>query len=578
MTPSSLGTLVGWRFRADMRAIRGSDWAQRGTAAAFFAVGGALMGGLFYFFSKGFASFLSEPYFGPVAIRYIFELSFLTILFLGTISFIYASVPLLFDTKDAAFTSAVPVPPETFFAYRFLGALVLSSWPLVVVGIPAILALGIVAGAGPSYYLMAAAILALFLMAMGIFSALLSFGFASITHKLPAIVLNFLQLAAFFSLAIWGMRTFVSRDIFLLVQQAGDPSLATSSVASLRELFSLAPSHYLVEPLLGILPLSMETNVIAMHGSPVPSIDLAYGDVGIFAAAIAIMGVAAVLAIVVKRAYLPLLQRYREGTFVAKAGDASPSFLGRSPFPRVFKWGHGFLFEKDMLTFFRSPTELSRAASLMVILVLYVLGISGISVLEPFTGGKPFAIATTFVFAASGYLALTTGLRFAFPSLSLEGRSAWVLWSSPVHAHEFFSWKFFFWSALVTFVMESVTWASASMLRMPVELAAFLGFAVFCTSISVIAITLGQGSIFPDFSGHRGADSLTTSPAGLVATGIGLAYVWIVARYLYGFATGLLVVGRADVIGAFGILIVSLTVIIAYWSLARRRMDSLEVA
>jgi hypothetical protein len=167
-------------------------------------------------------------------------------------------------------------------------------------------------------------------------------------------------------------------------------------------------------------------------------------------------------------------------------------------------------------------------------------------------------------------------MRFVFPSPSLDGKSAWVLRSSPVHPHEQYSWKFFFWSAFLLVVLESVSTMTTFLFGLPLPLGQFLAFAVFCASVTVTAITLGQGTLYPNFR-QADADMLTTSPAGLAATAIGLAYVWVISRYVHRFTLAFLGSERIDALPMFGILVVSLALTGIYWGLSVRAADRTEI-
>lgn len=283
----------------------------------------------------------------------------------------------------------------------------------------------------------------------------------------------------------------------------------------------------------------------------------------------------AILSVLAVHHYLRMIQAFGETGFLARPDDIT-AYVKRETFPSIFRWRHGFLFEKDLLLFFRDPNDVSRASFLGAMLIFYMFAAKSITSMGQFNEPRLLAVAVTFAFGALGYFALMFAIRFAFPSLSLEGKSAWVLWSSPIHVHEFFSWKLFFWGGLLTVAMEAVAIMTVLLFGLPVILGLFLMFAVLCVSVTVTAIALGQGSIYPDFS-QSDPDVLTTSPAGLVATGLGIVYLFIVGRYVYRFADTLLSAGHVDLRAGFGVLIVTMTILTAYWIIAPRSMEAHEI-
>jgi len=269
------------------------------------------------------------------------------------------------------------------------------------------------------------------------------------------------------------------------------------------------------------------------------------------------------------------VQLHGETGFLARPEDIGPAHP-RHAFPSIFKWRHGFLFEKDLLSFFRDPDEVSRALFLGVLLLMYVFAARGVMELDVFEGTTVPPVVVTFAFGAIGYFCLAFALRFVFPTLSREGRSAWVFWSSPVHVHEFFSWKLFFWSFMSALVACSAAVLSVLLFRLPVVLGGFLLFASFCMSIGIVAIALGQGSMYAD-PREDDPDVLSTSPAGLATTGLGMLYLLVVGRYVHAYTVRFLATGGGGLLDGFGILIVTFCVVAVYWILAPRSMETREL-
>jgi len=107
-------------------------------------------------------------------------------------------------------------------------------------------------------------------------------------------------------------------------------------------------------------------------------------------------------------------------------------------------------------------------------------------------------------------------------------------------------------------------------------LGSFLVFAVLCLTVSITALTLGQGCAFPNFRKHD-AETLSTSPAGLTAVGLGMLYVYIAAGYVRKFAAAYLERGVIDAVSVFGLIVISVAVVAIYWVAAPRRMERLEI-
>ncbi len=540
------------------KAFRDVSWATAVVAAVFVVIGAGIFAGAFMFFVASFTYLLTEPLVGALIARYVLESSFALIFLLGATSFVVSSVNHIFRSDEVRFLAAMPVEPLAVFVYRFAGAALLAAWPVIFLGLPAILALGVATGASAAYYLFCLIVLLLFVFFIAVTGGLLSFLAAWLAKFIGRSLLWFIEAVFFLALLASLVHHIIPRSLFnLFYVTTAEASAAAGE--RLSAMFRWLPSH----PFAGAVSL-------VLPGSPSgrPVVDLIFWTAALVAVAALILLEAA------RRYFLPVWRIHEEGGFLARPEDA-PSRVARRPFPRLFRWRYGFLFEKDWLTLLRNAEDLSRAGFLLMLMFLYILAARAIAVLEAFGRTELYAAVVAFAFAAIAYFALTIGMRFAFPSLSLEGKSAWVLWSSPVHIHEFFSWKFFFWSAVVGLPITLAAVVTALLFGLPVWLAIFFVYAALSAAVALTAVTLGQGSIFPNFR-DRDPDTLSTSPAGLAAAAIGLAYIWIIAGYVRRFTLVYLLAGQIDRLSIFGILIVSWGVIILYWIAAPRAMDKIE--
>jgi len=546
------------RARTVRVALRERGWAQRAVIVAFLAIGAAVFFGAFFFFSRAFGFVSDEPFSGPVIARYVLESGLLVVFLLGVASFVSAGGRFIFASEEVRYLTTLPVRPVTLFAHRLAGAAAFSSWPILILGVPAIVAFGDALDAGPAYYLGATLVLMLFLAAIVASGALLSFLLAPLFGRLRRRNRLILRAAGTVAFLFVLVRAAVPRGIFgdfFLAYSAGD---AAERMDRIRDWYFLSPARPFTDLIASVLP---------------------YGDVDqgvMFMGILTVVLLAFVLLFsVARRRYVATVQLYGETGFLARAEDIGPVHP-RHAFPAIFRWRHGYLFEKDLLSFFRDPDEVSRAAFLGTLLLLYIVAARGVMRLEGIGPSLP-AIALIFAFGTIGYFCLAFALRFVFPSLSREGKSAWVLWSSPVHVHEFFSWKMFFWSFLIALGAGTASVLTVLLFRLPVPLAAFFVFAALCMSVGTVAIALGQGTMFPDLR-EDDPDVLSTSPAGLATTGIGLAYVFVISRYVHAFAS-YAIAGGTDgkgLLDGFGILIVTVGVVALYWVLAPRSMASRE--
>lgn len=546
-------------FRGIRSAARQSGWVQRVVATAFVVLFLSIAVGAYLFFRHSFLQLLDDRVAGPLIVKYLIDSTFLLVFFLGVVSFVATSVRALFRSDEVVRLTPFPIAPIDLFAYRFSIAAASAAWPVVLLALPALVALGTATHAGISYYFVCLLILALFTGFVAICGAVVAFLAGMASRRIPAPIVLFAELAGAVAIAMFLARVitrpFVS-DVFFDVP---DAAAAAVRLDWLRALFGPLPSHPFVEFLSVVLP-GAATKATLLEA----------------AGMLALLFTLAALALnaLARFRYAGLLQQYRETGFFARPEDVERRPRHRR-FPAFMRWGHSFLFEKELLVLLRNPAELSRAGIMIMLMVLYVFAVRGVAAVDRFGDAASQALLVSCAFFALGYFAATLGMRFVYPSLSLEGRAAWVLWISPVHNHEFYSWKLFFWSSLSMALAIATSLLTVSVFGLPFLVAAFFVFALCCASVTIVAVTLGQGSMYPRFD-ESDPDALSTTPAGLIATAICLGYVWILARYMHAYALAYTTREAFSVMPFFGVLIVTLAIVGAYAFIAPRAMDALE--
>jgi hypothetical protein len=356
------------------------------------------------------------------------------------------------------------------------------------------------------------------------------------------------------------VRHVIPRGIFKVFEVASSKD-AAGAAEMLRQPFASLPSHPFAAVMSSLVPFGTGESLLGTLA--VTFVSLAVGF--------------ALLLAVASFTYVRIWQRYGETGFTASVADRPVRVGSRSPLPRFFRWGHSFLFEKDAILFARDGGAVSRAGFVLLLLGLYLLIVRAVvRALEANSSEKFFSLAVTFAFAAIGYFALTLTLRFVFPLLSLEGRGAWLEWASPVHTHEIFSWKGFFWSSLFVVAMEAATAIVVTLFRLPTALSLAFAYAVLLAVVSLVTLGMAAGTVAPNFRATD-PDEVATSPAGLATTVGGGLYLWVMSRYVHVLVQSTYAGQPFDAMPLVGMTVVSLSIIAASWALALRFVDRMEV-
>jgi len=231
--------------------------------------------------------------------------------------------------------------------------------------------------------------------------------------------------------------------------------------------------------------------------------------------------------------------------------------------------------ERDLLRLCRSPRELGQAAFLLFLLSLYVAFLFVAPLRE--VGEKPQTVARLLLLnlVAAGYFLTAFGLRFVFPSLSLEGQAAWVLFASPVRLFRLFLGKLAFYAVLLLLVVGSIALTGTLRLASSPTLLAAFAFLFTLVTVTTVALSLAFGVLWPNFR-ESNPESLATNAGGLATTFLCLGYVALVG-WLAQRSALLLFDGRSPAGPLLLALVVSAAIVGGVIGAACRKIAHIEV-
>jgi ABC-2 type transport system permease protein len=246
------------------------------------------------------------------------------------------------------------------------------------------------------------------------------------------------------------------------------------------------------------------------------------------------------------------------------------------------------LIVKDVRTFFRDTTQWSQLLLLAVLVVVYVYNIK---VLPLFSGEDVgFFLTNVVVFlniGLAGFVIAAIAARFVFPSVSLEGRTLWLLKSSPLKLSSLVWTKF--WVGVIPLVVLAVaiTLGTNVILRVTGFVAVLAVVTIIVVTFAISALALGFGAMFPKFNTENAAD-IPTGFGGLLFMMASTAYLGIVVLLeawpvyavllarLRGQTLGLAELGPLA-LGLGLALGLSALMIVMPLRMAARRIDGLDV-
>ena len=193
---------------------------------------------------------------------------------------------------------------------------------------------------------------------------------------------------------------------------------------------------------------------------------------------------------------------------------------------------------KEVRMFFRDTTQWSQLILLVVLVVVYVLNIR----LLPLHGdGITFFLANIVPFlnlVLAGFVLASIAARFIFPSVSLEGRTWWLLKASPLLMRDMLWAKFWVGTLPLLVLALAIVFTTDVLLQVSEFMTAVSVGTITLLTFAISGLAIGAGTLFPQFQTENAAQ-IPTSFGGLIfmMTSVSLIGVVIIleARPVYAY-------------------------------------------
>jgi ABC-2 type transport system permease protein len=465
--------------------------------------------GSFALFARVLEYFHTIADFGPLLTQRFLVLLFVTFFSVLLLSNTVSALTTFYLAGDVALLFAAPVGTRRLHHARFVETLISSSWMVLLFGLPAFLAYGVVYEAGPWFYVGTVATLLPFLVipaAIGVLvTTALVLVFPARRARDGLLVLVGLLVGAAFILA----RT-------LRPERLAEPSGLVGFAAFLVG-FGGEPSPYLpttwaaevLVPLLG-----------AREGEPIFHLAL-------LATTAAMLFL--VSATVVERLFPTAWSRAQEGRVHAGAERALARWLRTitAPLPRTT----GLLFAKDLAIFFRDASQWSQLLLLLALTVIYVYNFSVLPIGDESALGIVLRDVAAFCnLGLAAFVTTAVAVRFVYPMVSLEGRSWWILRSAPIPLESVWWSKFWLGYLPILTLGEVLVAATNHFLGVGHGLTLVFGLTLLPLLAAIVSLGLAFGAAYP---------RLDTQNAAQIATSFGAIVYMVSCLGLIGLVSAL---------------------------------------
>lgn len=453
----------------------------------------------------------------------LFDVMFFTLgvmLIFSTGIILYAS---LFTSPEARYLLATPATADRIFATKFQAAVGFSSWAFLILGLPILIAYGVVTGVPWYFYPLLPVYLLGFVLLPGSLSAivcLLLVRYLPHNRKQALILLGVLLVLGG---GLWVGRVAMAARKSFATQNKNEVEGLIGQFALMQSSFT--PSHW------------MTTGIMAAGRDQL-------ADALVPLAMVWSNGLLAYLA-----AAWAAKRLYRSGYDRIAGGGRAKRVYGANPLDRVMELlvfyldrPTRILVVKDFRTFRRDPTQ-------WVLLIIFggllLLGATNfrsyyrndLAVLDKYVVSL-INVAATSVLMCAGLS------RFIYPLISLEGRKFWILGLMPLRREQILFGKFAFAATGSLVVAETLILLSDVMLGLPPLVVVVHAITVAVIAVGLSAINVGLGAYMPNFR-ETDPSKIVVGFGGTVNMVVGLLYlvftVGVMAAPLHaaGLANGL---------------------------------------
>jgi ABC-2 type transport system permease protein len=429
--------------------------------------------GLYVLFAYTFYEVGKQPLEGIVAIPLVFTFFFLALTAMLTFSNAILSYGGLFRRPESDYLLASPLSPRDIVIIKYMETLVLSSWSLLLLGVPLMMAMARTFDEPWSFYPLFLGLFLLFIPLPGALGMLLAWLVAMAFPRSPRKTIILVAIILGLIGGLWAWR------------------LAHAAQTSNEWLTLFYDRVAIVQN--AMLPHNWVSKGIshAVQGRSGQAVFYL-----VVTAANALM--ASVVAIgIVSCWFMPAFTKahgWRGKKF--RQPNGTTTWIGDVLFAYLPK-RQRLLASKDLKTFFRDPLQWMQMAILFGLLLLYAINVNRLW--SDLFGPKLQILVAFLNLTAVSLILATFTSRFVFPLISLECQQLWLLGLLPLARSRIITAKFLYALTITFLAGVAVMWVSILRLQLPPALAASHMISMVAICIGLCGTSIGMGARLPVF-------------------------------------------------------------------------------
>ena len=503
--------------------------------------------------------FKGVPEIGPLLAGKLLGLMLVSFFSILLLSNIITALSSFFLARDLDMLVSAPVDWAQLYAAKLLETCVNSSWMVVLCAVPMLSAYGVAFDGGPMYPFLAVGVMLPFLLIPSVIGAAVTLLLVNVfPARRTRDILSVIAVLAAGGVVI----LFRLMRPEQLARPEGFKSLV-EFISILRTPTSpFMPSEWAQRAIMGWL--RREDDLLPMY--------MLWST----AAALGVIGAA-----LHRRLYRRGFSKAQEGAGRYAPGASRSRLAERILLPLGTLRRELVL--KEVRLFFRDTTQWSQLILLGVLVVVFVFNIKYL----PLRGeGITFFLVNVIPFlnlVLAGFVLASVAARFIFPGVSLEGRTLWLLRSSPIKARDLLWAKYWVGTLPLLILALGIVAVTDFMLQVSAFMFIVSIFTITFMTFALASMALGFGALYPQYDTENAAQ-IPTSFGGLLYMMAAIALIGGVVvlearpvyEYLSARSTGADLDPAAMIAGFAGALILCVAATFLPVRAAIHRLDTVE--
>ncbi len=184
--------------------------------------------------------------------------------------------------------------------------------------------------------------------------------------------------------------------------------------------------------------------------------------------------------------------------------------------------------DKDMRTFFRDTAQWSQLFILSAIIIIYLYNFSVLPMEKsPIPTIQLQNLIAFLNLGLAGFVISAVAVRFAYPAVSLEGESYWIMKSAPLSLKELVWCKFWVNFVLLFVLAEILIIFTNYLLRVDMTMMCISTVTVFFMTAGLTSLSIGFGATYPRFR-YENIAQIPTGFGGLMYMIMSILFIGLI--------------------------------------------------